>query len=166
MVWHKQMPPSTAFFAWRLCNNKTPTSLWIQSRGIQLPSACPLCLRDEESELHLFFLCPDSTSAWSWLLTQAGCVPPAANPSVIWSSLTLNCGVKKSRIMGVLFFVMSHSIWKVRNNNLHHVGRPSTVSICALFSEEVGFILTKLSNPVNSIQLRSLMQSLGVSSLL
>lgn len=64
VVWLKLMFPTRYFFA-RLCLKSTPTSIWTQRLGIHLSFACPLCLRNEESESHLFFLCQIITQAWS-----------------------------------------------------------------------------------------------------
>lgn len=64
VFWNRIRQPSTSFFLWRLCHKRTPTSKWVQRIHIPLASACPFCLRDEESTLHLLFQCTISALAW------------------------------------------------------------------------------------------------------
>lgn len=37
VIWHYILHPSTTFFFWRLCHDRTPTSTWIQRLGIPWP---------------------------------------------------------------------------------------------------------------------------------
>lgn len=58
IAWHIAMQSRTAFLSWRLCHNRTPTSIWVKRISVSLASVCPFCLWDEESTLHLLFFCP------------------------------------------------------------------------------------------------------------
>lgn len=154
IVWHNLMQPATAFFAWRFCHSSTPTSVWLKRLDVHLPFACPLCLRDEETDLHLFFLCQASSRPWRWLLDIA---ENPSSHSAVWNSLTFNSRAKESRIMGILMCSMIHAIWKTRNRVLFFAGSPSTSTICDCFNEEESFILRRLSFTVYSSSLKKIM---------
>ncbi|XP_074322941.1 uncharacterized protein LOC141659906 [Apium graveolens] len=51
-------------FIWRFCKNNIPVSTLRWSKGVQIPLNCPMCSRDIENVLHLFFECDYARSCW------------------------------------------------------------------------------------------------------
>ncbi|CAN1175048.1 Putative ribonuclease H protein At1g65750 [Linum perenne] len=57
VVWSLRIQPKLRFFLWRLCHRILPTIDDLNRRGIELPSLCPVCLRQDETLEHLLFNC-------------------------------------------------------------------------------------------------------------
>lgn len=106
--------PKTSFFCWRLFHHETPTLLWAQRMGIQLASACPFCLRAEESVMYFLFLCLISTGAWRWFYSHCRASPLSLLPSHIWQVISDSCYNSTSLVLDALMGIMSHVIWKAR----------------------------------------------------
>ena len=59
--WNSWLPSKVNILAWRVLNNRLPTKLNLQKRGVVcLSLLCPLCELVEEDETHLFFGCSTS----------------------------------------------------------------------------------------------------------
>lgn len=56
---NKLLPIKGKIFSWRIVNERLPTRINVNKRGIKLNSTrCPICGEDQESELHTFTNCP------------------------------------------------------------------------------------------------------------
>ncbi|RIA04858.1 hypothetical protein BRARA_K00856 [Brassica rapa] len=62
-IWRETTSPKLKIFLWRLCRGALPLGANLRSRGINTPGLCPHC-NEDETALHLFFLCPFATQVW------------------------------------------------------------------------------------------------------
>ncbi|KAF7811076.1 reverse transcriptase [Senna tora] len=62
-IWKIKVHTRVTFFLWLLLRNAIPTKSLLNSRGIDIPNECPLCLSGPESSEHLFKLCRVTTQS-------------------------------------------------------------------------------------------------------
>lgn len=63
-IWRLSIPNKVKILVWRFCRNIIPVRNRLRGKGIQVPVTCPMCNRDIEHLLHLFFDCPFADSCW------------------------------------------------------------------------------------------------------
>lgn len=51
-------------FVWRFCHNTLPVRKRLRSKGVPLPIISPMCNRDVEHMLHVFFDCQFASQCW------------------------------------------------------------------------------------------------------
>lgn len=87
-VWNNFSWPKCNVFLWLLAQKKCLTWENICKRGFQGPSLCFLCMHNEESISHMFFLCPFSKEIWHrwWESWRQGC-SHATSLIDFWDSL-------------------------------------------------------------------------------
>lgn len=56
-IWSLEIPHKSQIFLWRFCKNNIPVRNLLRGKGINCPISCPMCNRDIEHILHLFFDC-------------------------------------------------------------------------------------------------------------
>lgn len=61
-----------SFFCWRLFWSKLPTDNVFCIKGFSLASHCPICKKEEDSILHIFFSCPYAIVIWDFIGNQFG----------------------------------------------------------------------------------------------
>ncbi|WMV10355.1 hypothetical protein MTR67_003740 [Solanum verrucosum] len=67
-IWKMHLPPKLKQFLWLLNHGRLPTSCFLHSINILQSLLCMLCdLREEETCVHLFLLCPKLAPLWSEL---------------------------------------------------------------------------------------------------
>lgn len=132
-VWNKILPPSATTFAWRLFHNKTPISMWVKRIGAPIASACPLCLKNEESEYHILFECHQASQMWTWLCIQTDVPPLTSTAPSIWRALSADYCSYSRCLIGAVILMVTHAIWKVRNElfreKLHLFCRSAMLSL-------------------------------------
>lgn len=85
-LWNLNIPHKIKTFLWRFCRNTIPVRNRLRNKGIDVPIICPVCERDVEHLLHVFFDCSFASQCWqktnfdpdvlnvdsapSWLLTK------------------------------------------------------------------------------------------------
>ncbi|KAK9991674.1 hypothetical protein SO802_026659 [Lithocarpus litseifolius] len=67
LIWGVKVPLKINTFVWKLIQDRLPTLLNLNNRGIPIQTACPLCNSDVESSTHLFLLCPFTRACWHGL---------------------------------------------------------------------------------------------------
>nr|GEY37462.1 reverse transcriptase domain, reverse transcriptase zinc-binding domain protein [Tanacetum cinerariifolium] len=64
--WNNSIPIKINIHSWRLSNNRLPTRINLDARGIDLHSVrCPICDEDVETPQHLFIDCIVASRLWS-----------------------------------------------------------------------------------------------------
>jgi hypothetical protein len=63
-IWELQCPNKVKIFAWRLAHNSLPMKRRIKSKGIELDTKCPMCLRLDEDAGHLLLKCKFARAVW------------------------------------------------------------------------------------------------------
>ena len=64
LIWGVKVPLKINTFVWKLIQDKLPTLLNLNNRGIPTQTTCPLYNFDVESSTHLFLLCPFTRACW------------------------------------------------------------------------------------------------------
>eukprot|EP00253_Pinus_taeda_P031661 PITA_31661 len=113
-LWKISCPLKMVLFLWLVFCNKNLTWEVLQRKGWSGPGRCSLCLLDSESNLHLFFQCPITTSIWYDLSLSFGF------PHLSFSSV--QDGIRWWSCQSVLWWsLFAHScwlIWKWRNASI------------------------------------------------
>ncbi|GKC34441.1 Toll/interleukin-1 receptor domain-containing protein [Tanacetum coccineum] len=66
LKWNNSIPIKINIHSWRLNNNRLPTRINLDARGIDLHSVrCPICDEDVETPQHLFIDCIVASQLWS-----------------------------------------------------------------------------------------------------
>lgn len=63
-IWSLSIPNKVKILVWRFCRNVIPVRNRLRGKGIHVPVTCPMCNRDIEHLLHLFFDCPFANGCW------------------------------------------------------------------------------------------------------
>lgn len=64
--WNKLLPLKVNILMWRLVNERLPTIINLDKRGMDLHSTrCPMCDEDQETELHIFGKCKVAVVLWN-----------------------------------------------------------------------------------------------------
>ncbi|KAF8081277.1 hypothetical protein N665_0895s0002 [Sinapis alba] len=66
IIWLKTDIPKHKSLAWLMLLNKFPTRDRLLFWGLQTDPLCILCNNDNESRNHIYFICPISTTVWSY----------------------------------------------------------------------------------------------------
>jgi hypothetical protein len=51
-------------FMWRACHNLLPTQVNLVNKGVIDDASCPCCGSEEETVLHVLWLCPAAQDVW------------------------------------------------------------------------------------------------------
>lgn len=123
--WKTGCPLKTIIFAWLVFQNKTLTWDNLQKRNWNGPAICPLCKLNEETNLHIFLICPQSQGIWQNLAVHFG-FNRISFPSIMeafdwWGKMEFDW-----RPIPLLTL---WAIWKWRNGALFHSRKENYVSI-------------------------------------
>ena len=66
-IWSLKIPHRMRIFIWRFCRNNISVRYLIRGKGITVPISCPMCIRDVEHLLHLFFDCNFAQECWQFM---------------------------------------------------------------------------------------------------
>lgn len=75
VVWFKNAVPKHAFTFWTANLNRLPVRARLQGWGMQISSACCLCIAGEETRDHLLLHCAFSETLWHKILLRLGQYP-------------------------------------------------------------------------------------------
>jgi hypothetical protein len=143
MIWSPWAPAKCKFFLWLLLHNRLWCADRLQRR--QLPNAyfCPLCLRNLESSLHLFFECPFSRRLWTTVAAWPHCSSfhptvwgTAASSWEIWQLMIQQTPDAHRRGTSSLFTLVCWNIWKERNARIFRQKSASLQLIIAYIRDE------------------------------
>lgn len=99
----------------RMMLDKLPTDEVLASRGCHLPSVCSLCLAQEESNFHLFFLCQYAVNIWRWFATCLNCPLQFQSKEEMWSTIN-KCSSPQGRLVITAAMInIFNVIWFARN---------------------------------------------------
>ena len=114
-IWTVKIPTKLICFMWLCLEDCILIGLNFQKRGGIGPTACTLCLKDEESVTHLFINCQSTQRIWNKAFT-------ALRIDFVWQYPTIEENLKK------WFFTLPNSrhipflimwdVWKYRNKVL------------------------------------------------
>lgn len=107
--------------------------MWVKRIGAPIASACPLCLKNEESEYHILFECHQASQMWTWLCIQTDVPPLTSTAPSIWRALSADYCSYSRCLIGAVILMVTHAIWKVRNElfreKLHLFCRSAMLSL-------------------------------------
>ena len=114
-IWSPDIPPSKSILIWRILHNRMPTNENLITRGCQLASMCSICLKEHESTLHLFFLCPFARKIWVWLATILNTSLQFNSFEDIWKICNQHWSPQCQVVIKASFLNIFSSIWYTRN---------------------------------------------------
>lgn len=128
--WNNWVPPRISSFVWRLIQDRIATLPNLKKRNIinqEEAVYCRLCdENEEESTLHLFFMCNCASKVWSEVMKWMG-VEIKWSGSVIESLLDFAkvVPVKHKEIWYMIWHGCAWYIWKARNETIFKGPCPS-----------------------------------------
>lgn len=66
-IWKLSLPHKIKVFLWRVCGNTIPVRIRLHNRGVNVPTVCPICDKDIEHLIHIFFECDFARSCWRYV---------------------------------------------------------------------------------------------------
>jgi len=125
-IWSWNIPQKIKLFTWLTIENKVNTWDILQKKGWIGPSLCHLCLREEESTLHLFVHFPFTRRVWARIIV----VQHISTTQDGFSLLDCyKCWSIKQRSHLALPPFIYWCVWLERNNIIFVNGIPSTSTI-------------------------------------
>ncbi|KAL9233000.1 hypothetical protein vseg_008046 [Gypsophila vaccaria] len=113
-MWTINVLPRIKSFFWQLCREALPTKARIARRLGQGPSICPLCLLEDETDIHLFRDCTWTRRVWNEMeMNEAG---PRGNGELrdwlteVWTTMQEE---ERAR-----FMISCWAVWRARNEHV------------------------------------------------
>ena len=69
LIWKAWAPPKCKLFLWLFLHDRLWTAARLQARGWENNYFCGLCIRNLETDMHLFIGCPFSRAVWDLVAT-------------------------------------------------------------------------------------------------
>lgn len=111
-LWQLKVPPKLCHFVWKGCRNIIAVITNLQRRGIRLENTCPFCVREEETQVHLFFRCPFASVFWFGSLLQLDMTMVEGEDFMeCWKWLSRKYGEEK-KAMDLMRWVVC-SLWRI-----------------------------------------------------
>lgn len=107
------MPHKVKIFLWRLCRNNILVRNLLRGKGVRTSILCPMCARDVEHPMHLFFDCEFATGCWNY----SGLVFDVSTTEYI-SQWLLDKLVHEIQETCVLIAIVLWGIWYARNQKV------------------------------------------------
>lgn len=150
-MWRGLVPPRVELFAWLACLGKLNTKAKLAHLNI-IPASqdiCPLCSDESETSNHLFLYCKFSWQIWCWWF-KIWNLPWAAPPSL--KDLFLMKPPENARpffkkIWWAIFYIISWSIWKERNERIFNNSASSKDKLCDLILTRLGWWIKAWGDP-------------------
>lgn len=149
--WRGLVPPRVELFVWLACLGKLNTKAKLAHLNIIHASQdiCPLCNDQSETSNHLFIHCQFSWQIWCWWLkiwNLSWVAPPSMKDLfVMWSTENHRPFFKK--IWWAIFYIISWSIWKERNERIFNNSASSRDQICDLILTRLGWWIKAWGDP-------------------
>ncbi|KAL9226062.1 hypothetical protein vseg_001914 [Gypsophila vaccaria] len=113
-MWQIDVLPRIKSFFWQLCREALPTKARIARRLGLGPSTCPLCLLEDETDIHLFRDCTWTRRVWNEMeMKEAG---PRGNGELrdwlteVWTTMQEE---ERAR-----FMISCWAVWRARNEHV------------------------------------------------
>jgi len=115
-IWNLKVPNATKMFLWKAINNLLPTKDNLLKRKVMPDKQCLICLREDESIIHILWNCPSTRDAW-------GCGPIRFQKTYgmgnsfqsLFEEMSDRCTIEELELLAVL----AHNIWFRRNTIIH-----------------------------------------------
>ncbi|KAJ4776087.1 RNA-directed DNA polymerase (reverse transcriptase)-related family protein [Rhynchospora pubera] len=118
-IWKLKVPPKIILFGVLLLQGKLLTQQVLFKRNIQVQPGCVLCSTNlVEDDLHLFFLCPYSTSLWVQIQNLIGLKVLPGKDTVLQTVLDVYASLPSTDRNKKMCFVLTAlwMLWRERNN--------------------------------------------------
>lgn len=109
-VWKIKAPPKALNLIWRALSYCLPTNVQLKQKHVQVQATCPVCLREEESIVHVLVQCNFAAQCWRVILpnSQVGEVSCFSDWLVrVFATSNLQ---KRAEVA-----IVCWAIWKARN---------------------------------------------------
>ena len=116
LIWRSCIPPSHSFIFWRLFHGKKPTDENLRARGCVTVSICNLCMRSEETSVHLFLQCPFAAELWPWISGKLRCVIDLTSVLSLLNCIPFRWTSQVTDIFVAAVVHTLHTIWLSRNS--------------------------------------------------
>jgi hypothetical protein len=63
-IWNLNVPYPVKLFLWHACKNILPTRMNLVKRRVVEDGICPCCWKEEETIVHVLWLCPAAQDVW------------------------------------------------------------------------------------------------------
>ena len=124
--WSLNVPNAVKMYLWKACHNLLPTKANLFRRGVHDTSQCLICLRAEETVVHVAWACPTASDAWgeSRIRLQKS-VSGEYDFAQVFMDVVSRCEKEEVQLFGVL----SRHLWLRRNDYVHegNLTHPSQV---------------------------------------
>lgn len=136
-TWKTECLPKVKCFNWTLLHGKILTAENLRKKGIQGPSICCMCRKEEESSNHLFMDCPFARVCWK-LITNPLIIRDLPNQITLFQKQWGNnfphsgkCKGLAKRIWNNIPANLCWQIWIARNKCIFKNKKPSTSNVLA-----------------------------------
>ena len=119
IIWSSTIPLKTSIFLWRAAQDRLPTKMELEKRGISMSTTvCPLCEDASETADHLLAQCRFAKEVFMWVFKWSSLDIGKCNSVVEILKFAAewgNCPKKKKIKLGVIYGAL-WSIWLTRND--------------------------------------------------
>ena len=139
-IWKSPVIPRAKFLLWKAACGKTPSQVFLQSKGMTLVSCCVLCKQHEETTAHIFIHCPTTLLLWNYALKCFGLdwVMPNRVEELLEQWVNCQKNSKYARMMTAFVAAIFETIWFTRNNAIFNdVPLPKTEVLIQSISEKL-----------------------------
>jgi hypothetical protein len=114
--WSLNVPNAVKMYMWKACHNLLPTKANLFRRGVCENNQCPICLRAEETVVHVAWACPVASDVWgeSRIRLQKS-VNGEYNFTQVFMDVISRCENEEVE----LFAVLARRLWLRRNDYVH-----------------------------------------------
>ncbi|KAK9985874.1 hypothetical protein SO802_030825 [Lithocarpus litseifolius] len=113
-IWGLQVPNKAKNLLWRVCQDAIPTKSNLKQRHILIDSLCERCRKEDESPLHVLWLCTELRSVWSLSQWSSRQISGVTNFKELLSWIFNNQGNPE------LFAMITWGIWNQQNQVRNH----------------------------------------------
>ncbi|GKD50972.1 RNA-directed DNA polymerase, eukaryota, reverse transcriptase zinc-binding domain protein [Tanacetum coccineum] len=152
-TWNKLVPIKVNISSWRIKNNRIPTRVNLDNRGIDLHSTrCPVCDNDLETEEHILVKCNVAVETWCGILKWWNLHNTRIdNLNDIFSLASRsNLSPFHTKVLDAVIHSTLWILWKFRNNSFFSSTRPKR-SLILNDVEHLSFIW--ISNKARNVTL-------------
>jgi hypothetical protein len=116
ICWNLNVPNAVKMFLWRASHNSLPTKTNLFRRGVCDNSLCPICMREDETVAHVYWVCPAANDVWGGCkIKLQKCNIGGSDFGQIFQDVVSRC----DRAEVELFATVARRIWLRRNDFIH-----------------------------------------------